>query len=148
MKQPGRIPRRHAHSERVRGQFSQAALTSGAGGAAAHSTIRRGADAVDYTLAHIVRFQIAKLREYEARLRADRNCSIKWDYLRAGKIDQPHRVEELQLADIAASAIAAAFECDRFGNTEPRYLIEMAPRLYRQAGNLTSYGLKMHPWNA
>jgi hypothetical protein len=104
--------------------------------------------AVEYTLAHIVRFQIRKLRQYEASLKANKACSIRWDYLLPGKIEQPTRVEELQLADLAASATAAAFEPDRFGNTEPRYLTELAPRLYRHRGNLTSYGLKMHPWNA
>jgi hypothetical protein len=109
---------------------------------------RSGGGAVDYTLAHIVRFQIAKLRLYEARLKAEAGCQIKWAYLQPGKIDQPERAEELQLADLAASATAAAFEPDQFGNTEPRYLTEMAPRLYRHRGNLTSYGLKMHPWNA
>ena len=57
-------------------------------------------------------------------------------------------MEELQLADLVASATASAFEPDTFGNTEPRYLREMAPRLYRHNGNLTSYGLKMHPWTA
>ncbi len=81
---------------------------------------------------------------YEARLKAEAACQIK----RPGRIDQPQRVEELQLADLAASATAAAFEPDPFGNTEPRYLRELAPRLYRHKGNLTSYGLKMHPWNA
>jgi hypothetical protein len=109
---------------------------------------RSGGGAVDYTLAHIVRFQIAKLRLYEARLKADAACQIRWAYIRPGKIDQPQRVEELQLADLAASATAAAFEPDSFGNTEQRYLRELAPRLYRHNGNLTSYGMKMHPWNA
>jgi hypothetical protein len=105
--------------------------------------------AVDFTLAHIIHFQIAKLRQYEARLRADPNCQVKWSYIAGpGKIDQPQRVDELQLADLAASATGAAFEPDRYGNVEPRYLREMAPRLYRHNGNLTSYGLKMHPWNA
>jgi len=102
---------------------------------------------VEYTLAHIVRFQIAKLRVYEARLHADAGCSIDWTCMHPGRIDQPDRVEELQIADLAASATAAAFEPDSFGNTETRYLKEMAPRLYRRAGNLTSYGMKMHPWN-
>lgn len=109
---------------------------------------RSGGGAVEYTLAHIVRFQIAKLREYEARLRADPACKINWSYLAPGRIDQPTRIEELQLADLAASATAAAFEPDAYGNTERRYLEEMAPRLYRHNGNLTSYGMKMHPWNA
>jgi hypothetical protein len=105
--------------------------------------------AVDYTLAHIIRFQIAKLRHYEALLRAEPQCKIRWAYIAGpGSIDQPSRVQELQIADLAASAIAAAFEPDTFGNTEPRYLQEMIPRFYRRGGNLTSYGLKMHPWNA
>jgi uncharacterized protein DUF3800 len=105
--------------------------------------------AVEFTLAHIVRFQIAQLRGYEARLRASDGCNINWSFIACpGKIDQPNRVEELQLADLAASATATAFERDSYGNVEPRYLREMAARLYRHRGNLTSYGLKMHPWNA
>ncbi len=106
-----------------------------------------------YTLAHIVRFKLTTLRQYEARLRAMRppDCRIDWASLdpHGGRIDQPSRLEQLQLADIAASATACAFEPDKFGNTEDRYLREMAPRLYRYPGGaITSYGLKMHPWNA
>lgn len=100
-----------------------------------------------YTLAHIVRFQIAKLREYEARLRGLPGCQIHWSALHpaGGRIDQPSRIEQLQLADLAASATGAAFNADQYGNTEQRYLTEMAGRLYRRNGNLTSYGLKLHP---
>ena len=102
---------------------------------------------VDFTLAHIIRFQIAKLRSYEQILHADAACQIVWASIAGpGQIDQPNRNEFLQLADLAASATAAAFEPDGFGNTETRYLEELAPRLYRRNGNLTSYGLKMHPW--
>lgn len=101
-----------------------------------------------YTLAHVVRFKLAKLREYEAKLRALPGCQIRWNAIAGGGvIAQPNRVEYLQLADIAASATGAAFNPDPFGNTEQRYLRELSPRLYRRAhGKLTSYGLKMHPW--
>jgi hypothetical protein len=52
------------------------------------------------------------------------------------------------LADIAASATYQAFEPDQYGNTEPRYLQELTSRLWRPPSRqLTSYGLKMHPWN-
>lgn len=101
------------------------------------------------TLAHIVRFKLSKLRAYEAILHHTPGCQIAWDSLDPTglNIDQPHRVELLQLADAAASATFAAFEGDRFSNTETRYLLEMSPRLYRRPpGKLTSYGLKMHPW--
>lgn len=111
----------------------------------------RGAT-LDYTLAHIVRFKLAQLRAYEARLKAQPSaaCKVEWANVdgHGGRIDQPNRVEQLQLADISASAIFQAFEPDQFGNTETRYLTELAPRLYRRPpGPLTSYGLKMHPWN-
>jgi len=103
-----------------------------------------------YTLAHVVRFKIAKLREYEQNLKkmSAIDCKVQWSALdpHGGRIDQPNRIEYLQLADIAASATFAAFEPDAYGNLEPRYLQELAPRLYRRKGNLTSYGLKMHPW--
>lgn len=106
---------------------------------------------LQYTLAHIVRFKIETLREYESRLRgmSPNECKIAWPWVdtRGGKIDQPSRIEMLQLADVAASATFAAFEPDRHGNTEQRYLTELAPRLWRRKGNLTSYGLKMHPWS-
>jgi hypothetical protein len=105
-----------------------------------------------YTLAMITRFKLSTLRSYEARLRSDPACSIAWESVpRSGKIDQPNREEFLQLGDLAASAIGKAFELDSFGNTERRYLQELVARLYRRGSSatpLTSYGLKMHPWNA
>ena len=105
---------------------------------------------LSYMLAHIVRFPMSKLRSYESILRKDPACQIAWTALdpKGGRIDQPSRVEGLQLADLTVSASAAAFEPDEFGNTERRYLEALAPRLYRRgSGALTSYGLKMHPWN-
>jgi Protein of unknown function (DUF3800) len=104
-----------------------------------------------YTLAAIVRFKLAQLRAYEDRLRADRECQIVWSCLdpKGGRIDQPNRVEQLQIADLVASGTFQAFEPDKFGNTERRYLAEMAACLYRRPpGPITSYGLKIHPWNS
>lgn len=106
-----------------------------------------------YTLAHVVRFKLQKLRDYEGILRLDPQCQVAWSSLdpRGGRIDQPNRVEGLQLADAAASATFAAYEIDAYGNTEDRYLRELSGRLYRRgsgANALTSYGLKMHPQTA
>jgi hypothetical protein len=103
---------------------------------------------LEYTLAHVVRFKLAKLRQYEAALRNTPGCQVAWSVLgdRGGSIDQPSRVEALQLADTAASATFNAFEPDKYGNTEPRYLTALAHRLYRRgSAPLTSYGLKIHP---
>lgn len=106
---------------------------------------------LSYTLSHVKRFKVAKLREYEQRLRDRWDCSISWPWLdpSGGRIDRPKQVEQLQLADIAASAIFKAFEPDEYGNTEQRYLQEFSDRLYRRPpGPLTSYGLKIHPGEA
>lgn len=115
------------------------------------SWLARDRDAVlSYTVAHIVRFQMAKLRAYEQMLRLDPRCQIAWWNLDSagGKMDQPVRNELLQLGDSAGSSIFAAFEKDGYGNTEPRYLREMKSVLYRRkSAPLTSYGLKMHPWS-
>ncbi len=111
---------------------------------------RDGNRVLSLTLAHIVRFQMPQLRQYEHNLKAGYNSQVAWGFLdsKGAQINQPSRLEALQLADLAASATAPAFEPDRFGNTEQRYLTELAPRLYRRPrGALTSYGLKMHPWN-
>jgi hypothetical protein len=67
-----------------------------------------------------------------------------------GSVEQPNRLEYLQLADIAASATAQAFEPDRHGNVEPRYVHELRPTIFRRgtgANSYTSYGMKIHPWN-
>lgn len=109
---------------------------------------------VKYTLAHIHRFKISRLREYESVLRAmgKPECTVEWEYVdpKGGSIDQPSRVPGLQVADLAVSSIAQAFEPDRFGNTEQRYLLEIKPRIWargQSANRYTAYGLKMHPWS-
>jgi uncharacterized protein DUF3800 len=106
-----------------------------------------------YTLAQIGKFKLSQLRRYEAVLRTTPGCTVDWLSVdpKGGRIDQPSRVEYLQLADLAASGIAQAFEPDQFGNTEQRYAEEMRPVIYRRgasANRFTSYGVKMHPWNA
>jgi hypothetical protein len=105
---------------------------------------------LDYTVSHIVRLKLEKLRAYEQILRTHPNGKIAWAWLdpAGARVNQPNRIELLQLGDLAAaSSVATAFEPDRFGNTERRYLVELGPPLYRRNGNLTSYGLKMHPWS-
>ena len=113
---------------------------------------RDSATVASYMLAHVKRFKIESLRRYEAELRVA-ETQIAWQALdpKGGQVDQPNRIEQLQLADLAASATALAFQRDEYGNTEPRYLREFASRLYRRGdqakeSRLTSYGLKMYPW--
>lgn len=107
-------------------------------------------EVVSYTLAHIRGFKMETLREYEKILRSI-PTEIAWEHVdpAGGRIDQPQRNERLQMADLVVSAQASAFNPDRFGNTENRYLHELLPIAYRHGrGALASYGLKMHPWRA
>ena len=104
-------------------------------------------------LAHVKHFKLGTLREYEKALKGE-DTQIAWAHLdpKGGQLDQPNNIEQLQLADLAASATYLAFEKDEYGNTERRYLLEFASRLYCRGekpkeNRLTSYGLKMYPWN-
>lgn len=100
---------------------------------------------LDYTIAHVVHFRKAKLRQYEAILRHLPGCQVAWDNVpRGGSLGTPQSDERLQWADIAASATWQAFEAQR-GFTEQRYLDQLAAALYRRNANLLSYGLKIHP---
>lgn len=101
------------------------------------------------TIAHVIRFKGYKLADYHARLRA-MPTTIRWEHCpEPTLIGQPNRLQCLQLADQLAGAVALAFEPDRYGNCEPRYLYELLPllRRHRQGRKLTSYGLKIHPMN-
>lgn len=111
---------------------------------------RQQQEVCTYTLAHVRGFRLSELRTYEADLRSE-ETEIDWQWLdpAGGQIDQPKRLAPLQLADLVASATGAAFNVDSFGHTEPRYLTDMASRIwrYKATSTVTSYGLKMHPWN-
>ncbi|WP_157182687.1 DUF3800 domain-containing protein [Sciscionella marina] len=73
------------------------------------------------------------------------NCGIDWSAVHHIEIVDPSSDESLDLADIAASGIASAFEVDEFGSYETRYLRRMRERFYRKGQNLFSYGLKVFP---
>jgi hypothetical protein len=75
--------------------------------------------------------------------------SIEWPWIRDVRINQPNRLELLQVADIAASSTLKAFQPDRHAVTEDRYVRELSTCLYRRPpGLLTSYGMKIHPGQA
>lgn len=106
-----------------------------------------GGGAAVVTFAHVRRFQTQKLHDYRQALERS-DTSIEWTAF-AGhpfKIGSPDRVELLQVADTAASALFRAVEPDEFGNVERRYLEELAPKVYRRSTRpVTSYGLKVFP---
>ena len=103
----------------------------------------------DYTLAHITGFKKEALVAYDLRLR-EMDTAINWRWLApdCGAVDQPKRISALQLADTAASSVGAAFNPhQRTGEVNLQYVQNITSRLWVPADrNLTSYGLKMHPW--
>jgi hypothetical protein len=98
------------------------------------------------TFAHIKGFKVADLHNYIAILQS-MPTEIRWGALYVPlRMDQPSVIELLQMADTVASATAQAFEPDDFGNTERRYVTELAGCLYRYPGSpITTYGMKLHP---
>jgi hypothetical protein len=100
------------------------------------------------TFAHLKGFRAQKLHDYRVALETSDGVGIRWNVFDGHpfRIDSPKSVELLQVADTTASALFRAIEPDRYGNTEPRYLQELAPRLYRRGNaDITSYGLKTFP---
>lgn len=100
------------------------------------------------TFAEVKGFEGAKLHEYRERLEGRNDVNIDWPIFDGHpfQIGRPENVEMLQVADTAASAIYQAVEPDDFGNTEPRYLTELKPKIFCPQGKtMTSYGLKAFP---
>ncbi|MDF1767651.1 DUF3800 domain-containing protein [Maricaulis sp.] len=79
--------------------------------------------------------------------RSDNDVKVHWPVIDVGAVRalDHSRNASLQLADIAASSVAAAFEPDRYGNVEPRYAQLLKPVTYNRHGNYLSYGLKLVP---
>jgi hypothetical protein len=99
------------------------------------------------TFAHLKRFPAAKLHNYRRALSHSAK-SVHWPSFKDHRfrLNAPNTVEMLQVADICASALFKAVEPDQYGNTEPRYLTELRPIIYRDPrGLVTSYGLKVFP---
>lgn len=100
------------------------------------------------TFAHLKRFRSKKLHDYRHALETSDGVDIRWKIFDGHpfRIAAPKEVELLQIADTTASALLRAIEPDRYGNTEPRYLEELTPKLYRRnQGDVISYGLKTFP---
>lgn len=99
------------------------------------------------TFGHVRRFRVQKLHDYRRALERD-GTGVHWAAFEGHRFRTatPEKVELLQFADTAASALFRALEPDEFGNHERRYLEELVPKLYRRdPGSITSYGLKVFP---
>lgn len=77
----------------------------------------------------------------------DPEVQIHWPVIDINGIDAKDHSKSasLQLADIAATAIAAGLEPDKYGNTEWRYAEIMKSRIYERKNNYFSYGMKFFP---
>jgi len=92
---------------------------------------------------------VENFQHYLLRLRGEQDAEVKihWPVVDVDSIQAlDHSVNAgLQLSDVGASAIAAGFEPDLFGNCESRYATIVRPVVYSRAGNYLSYGLKLVP---
>lgn len=93
--------------------------------------------------------QYDEFQAYLERLKADQSGEVRihWpvvDIAAVSAVDHS-KSASLQLADAIASAFAAGFEPDRYGNCEPRYAETLKPVTYHRKKNYLSYGVKMVP---
>ena len=90
-----------------------------------------------------------EFQEYLRRLQRDFDGDVRihWPVvdIDAVKALDHSRNASLQLADAAASAFAASFEPDRYGNCELRYAELLKPVTYHRKRNYLSYGVKLVP---
>ena len=99
------------------------------------------------TFSQVKHFKIEKIEDYRSRLEKI-ETHIHWPSF-AGHpfvMRGMEEIELLQMADSSASAVAAAIEPNKHGDTEDRYLRNLAPKLYRYGTSaLTTYGLRVFP---
>ncbi|RUW22237.1 DUF3800 domain-containing protein [Mesorhizobium sp. M4B.F.Ca.ET.215.01.1.1] len=93
--------------------------------------------------------QYDEFRAYLERLKADESGEVRihWPVIDIGAVSAADHSKSasLQLADAIASAMAAGFEPDRYGNCEPRYAETLKPITYHRKKNYLSYGVKIVP---
>jgi hypothetical protein len=93
--------------------------------------------------------QYDSFRNYLTQLKADNNKDIRihWPVIDIAAVTAADHSKSasLQLADAVASAFAAGFEPDRYGNCEPRYAETLKPVTYHRNKNYLSYGVKIVP---
>ncbi len=93
--------------------------------------------------------QYDAFRDYLRRLKADATGDVRihWPVIDidAVKAADHSTSASLQVADAIASAFAAGFEPDKYGNCEPRYAETLKPVTYNRNRNYLSYGVKIVP---
>lgn len=108
---------------------------------------REGDGRVAITFSRRGGMQYDNFRNYLELLKADDEVRIHWPVIDIGAVTAADHSSSasLQLADAIASAFAAGFEPDRYGNCEPRYAETLKPVTYHRGGNYLSYGVKLVP---
>lgn len=110
----------------------------------------RNQTSADITIEHTIRFKRKTLEEFESRIKKDASCSAHWGSLPDGaKLRSKNDEDLLQLADLVASGIGAAFNGHPRNGVDTSHVSNMAQAMWRgpKKNKLTTYGLKMHPWN-
>jgi hypothetical protein len=108
---------------------------------------REGDGRVAITFSRRGGMQYDSFRNYLELLKMDEEVRIHWPVIDIHAVTAADHSASasLQLADAIASAFAAGFEPDRYGNCEPRYAETLKPVTYNRNKNYLSYGVKIVP---
>lgn len=109
--------------------------------------VREGNGSVKIVFSRRGGMSYTNFQDYLRNLRENHSTTVHWPVIDIDAVEaKDHSTRAgLQLADIGASAVAAALEPDVYGNTEGQYLNGLSKNVYNRNGNYMSYGLKFLP---
>jgi hypothetical protein len=93
------------------------------------------------------RMSYDQLRDYWRKLKGEKEARIVWEHINPEKFAAINhdQLAGLQIADCIASAHWQGVSLDRYGNSEPRYFVEMKKIAYSFKNSAIGYGLKFWP---
>jgi hypothetical protein len=89
------------------------------------------------------------IKDYWLKIKGqnEADCRIDWRYIDPSKIYPINhdQMAGLQIVDAVASSTGNAVSLDKFGNSEPRYFLELKKLIYKRQNDRFGYGLKFWP---
>lgn len=111
-----------------------------------------GDGSIDLIFSKRKNLSYVELKEYLEKLHkqsGSQDIRINWEQIKSNQIKAFSASQKmgLQVADAIASSTFSALNRNDYGYTEDRYITTLSRGMYRHAGNLIGYGMKIWPFN-
>lgn len=100
---------------------------------------------VDLVFSNRSNISYDELKKYIDSLQYEPKCQIRSHVIHNFGVFEMLQKKMLQFADACASSLGEAFNKDKYGYYDERFVLTLKDKLYRRKGNLLSYGLKLFP---